>query len=1101
MTARGADTADEPVDEVSGLIDLLHRTSARIAELTGGEVDAVADSEGRPFLLRHAQENLRRSESDRQAAILDALPAHIALLDTTGIVVSVNESWRRFADANGLEVPGYGVGLNYLATCDQASQEASSSAQKAAGAIRAILAGGRGSTSIEYPCDSPTEKRWFLMTATPLSTELRRGAVVMHVDITERKQAEEILRQVSHRVVGSRQQQLRKELAILAAATAAFFGLSVRLDWFEAATGWLSAHAVPEIDEIVFTMIFALAGLAVFAFRRWREAESELNTREKSQAVMGLLRYELERRVRERTEELDRANETLNAEITERKRSEQAAERALQRLTEAQRIGQIGDWEFDLATQAISWSPQVYEILGRNPRLGPPQGITESRLLFHEASRPALMKGVAIALESGDPQDYELEAQRPNGEQVHVLGRAAPRKDEHGRVVGLYGTLQDITERKRSAAAVKESERRYHSLFENMLEGYAYCETVFDQNRLTDFIYLEVNTAFGTLTGLKDVIGRKVSDVIPGFLETNKEFIELYERVALSGRPEKREAFVEGLNLWLSITAYSSDQGHFVAVFDDITARKAGEGALRRSEEEFRALAESMPQMVWITRPDGWNVYFSQQWMDYTGLTLQESLGHGWNQPFHPEDRPRAWDAWQDATTTSGRYSIECRLRRADGVYRWWLIRGVPVKDAAGTILKWFGTCTDIHDLKLAELEIQRSNRVYAMLSGINTLVVRVRDREELVQEACRIAVAAGGFRMSLIAVVDRATGAIVPVASAGKDEGLMAQVGALLADPETAPRTMVGHAIRTKLPIVSNDSVNDPRLIIPTRYAESQVRSIAVLPLLIADEAVGVLALYSNEVDFFHEEEMKLLGELADNIAFCKEAIRSRDHKKRADEALRASLKEKEALLKEVHHRVKNNMQVITSLLRLESNRIDHPTTKSVLKDMQNRILAMASLHEALYRSNSFAQVDLESYLKELTTQLQRSLVASPGQIAFHLELLPVGLDLDQAVPCGLIVNELVSNALKHGFPNGRRGEVRVKAEWVSDGLLRLRISDNGIGLSQDFAELRVRSLGLQLVGDLARQLGGILVIGPGPEALFEITFRPGRQDGRPPG
>ena len=139
--------------------------------------------------------------------------------------------------------------------------------------------------------------------------------------------------------------------------------------------------------------------------------------------------------------------------------------------------------------------------------------------------------------------------------------------------------------------------------------------------------------------------------------------------------------------------------------------RQQAEEALHRSAEEFRALAEAMPQMVWITRPDGWNIYFTQQWMDYTGLTLEESLGYGWNKPFHPEDQQRAWDAWQDAMATTGIYSIECRLRRADGVYRWWLIRGVPQQDAGGNILKWFGTCTDIHELKLAELEISRTNR------------------------------------------------------------------------------------------------------------------------------------------------------------------------------------------------------------------------------------------------------------------------------------------------------------------------------------------------------------------------------------------------------
>lgn len=129
---------------------------------------------------------------------------------------------------------------------------------------------------------------------------------------------------------------------------------------------------------------------------------------------------------------------------------------------------------------------------------------------------------------------------------------------------------------------------------------------------------------------------------------------------------------------------------------DEVEKKKA----LLLSEKEFHLLAESMPQIVWISRADGWNIYFNQNWVDYTGLTLEESSGEGWSIPFHPDDRNRAIEAWQNAVNKTGIYSIECRLRRKDGVYHWWLIRGEPVYNDEHKISKWFGTYTNIHDIK-----------------------------------------------------------------------------------------------------------------------------------------------------------------------------------------------------------------------------------------------------------------------------------------------------------------------------------------------------------------------------------------------------------------
>jgi diguanylate cyclase (GGDEF)-like protein/PAS domain S-box-containing protein len=123
---------------------------------------------------------------------------------------------------------------------------------------------------------------------------------------------------------------------------------------------------------------------------------------------------------------------------------------------------------------------------------------------------------------------------------------------------------------------------------------------------------------------------------------------------------------------------------------------------MRASETEWRDVVETLPHIVWITRPDGYHVYFNQQWMNFTGLSLEESLGDGWNPPFHPADRPLANRLWADATRTGEPYEIEYRLRRHDGVYCWMLGRARPLRDKTGKIVKWFGTCTDIGEMKAA---------------------------------------------------------------------------------------------------------------------------------------------------------------------------------------------------------------------------------------------------------------------------------------------------------------------------------------------------------------------------------------------------------------
>jgi diguanylate cyclase (GGDEF)-like protein/PAS domain S-box-containing protein len=191
VTLTPAPPSGDASEEISVLIRTLRDTDQRLDELTAGQIDTVADRDGRSFLLQHAQGELRYADAAKQAAILNALPAHIILVDAKGLIISVNDAWHRLACRNALVDRTYGIGLDYLAECDAASADCAADAHKVAAGIRAVLAGTAPRYCFEYPCTSPAEQRWFLVTVTPLDDERPKGAVVMHVDITEQKRGEE----------------------------------------------------------------------------------------------------------------------------------------------------------------------------------------------------------------------------------------------------------------------------------------------------------------------------------------------------------------------------------------------------------------------------------------------------------------------------------------------------------------------------------------------------------------------------------------------------------------------------------------------------------------------------------------------------------------------------------------------------------------------------------------------------------------------------------------------------------------------------------------------------------------------------------------------
>ena len=210
----------------------------------------------------------------------------------------------------------------------------------------------------------------------------------------------------------------------------------------------------------------------------------------------------------------------------------------------------------------------------------------------------------------------------------------------------------------------------------------------------------------------------------------------------------------------------------------------------------------------------------------------------------------------------------------------------------------------------------------------------------------------------------------------------------------------------------------------------------------------------------------------------------------KRSEDQMRSSLVEKEVLIREIHHRVKNNLQIISSLLHIQSSKITSEEMVSMFTNCQNRVKSIALIHEKLYQTNSFTRVDFGSYTKNLVYYLFRMFDVKSDKVTLKLNVENVFLPMDTAIPCGLIINELVTNSLKHAFSDERRGEIVIETVYHSNNKFTLTIKDNGKGIPEDVDYYNSRTVGFNLINSLVRQLGGNLVINRSEGTEFKITF-----------
>jgi PAS domain S-box-containing protein len=579
---------------------------------------------------------------------------------------------------------------------------------------------------------------------------------------------------------------------------------------------------------------------------------------------------------------------------------------------------------------------------------------------------------------------------------------------------------QDITLRKKAEEALRLSERKYRDIVENAPIG-IYRATL-------DGGFLTVNPAmahilkYDTPEELIEEVDRKgMAEAI--FARPGRRREIDVAALATDGWSIFEEQFrckdgsIVTLNLHHRFAPIRNTNAfEFEGFAEDITERKKAENALRESEEKFRVLAETVPPAIVLLQDDGF-VYVNPAMCRITGYSEGELLAmKHWE--WAPEDD-------RDLLRERGRARLrgepvpsqyEQRVLTRDGELRWVIVSAgaVEFKDKPAII----ASLLDITEAKRVEEKLRQS--------------------EELLVTA---------FRTSLdSASINRMSDGLFLAVN----DGFCEITG-------YSSEEVIGRTSRELNLWVDNE--DRARLI-----REMSARGFVTRMEIEFRRKDGSI--------FYHQMSARRID--IDGVPCMVIVGRDITDQKRADEQLRASLEEKTVLLKEVHHRVKNNLQIISSLLELQSDFIADEESRRFIRESQNRIGAMALVHEKLYQSEIVAFINLGDYIESLTQYLFSTFVKDREAIGLTVEVEDVHLAIDEAIPCGLIVNELVSNALKHAFPNGVKGEIAVRCRSGKDGWVKVTVSDTGIGLPAGFDIENTESLGLQLVTMLVKQLRG---------------------------
>jgi PAS domain S-box-containing protein len=545
--------------------------------------------------------------------------------------------------------------------------------------------------------------------------------------------------------------------------------------------------------------------------------------------------------------------------------------------------------------------------------------------------------------------------------------------------------------------------------------------------------FLQCNTSMKELVGkpFREIIGRYCWEVVHGTSEPIKGCPIMRMRETL-----RRETLIVPIGeQWFDVAVNPLLDGDgtligAVHILRDITARKRADAALEKSEQEKAAILDSMSELV------------TYQDAEHKVLWVNKAAGESVNLPPEQLVGRHCYEIWQQRSRACIGCPVEkvfetgqpqeAEITSPDG--KFWYVRSCPVLDENSNSIGVVETTLEITERKQAEENLRQSEEKYRTLFEDSKDAVYITTRKGAFIDANQSALELLGY---------------------SKDELKELNAQQLYLNPLDA------------------------------REFQKEIEKNG----FVRDYELKLVKKDGTEMDCLFNVSVRRASD--GSISAYQGIIRDITSRKRAEEQLTASLKEKELLLQEIHHRVKNNMQVISSLLKLQAETIKDERLRAPFRDSEHRVRAMSLVHEKLYQAEDFTHILFKDYLTSLIRYLYQSYAHQTGRIELVTEIEELPLDITHAIPCGLITNELLSNALTHAFPGERTGTITIGLRSPEPHTYELTVSDNGVGLPETIDLKTTTSLGLHLVSILVEdQLKGEIEVKRGKGMAFKIKF-----------